>query len=289
MASRTIVPVLFLVFLLQTLCFDQASRADDCLSGPTGVSPQGTHWYYRVDRATGRHCWYLGALGTKARVPADRVPADKVRQAAPTQRPASVKSRAPVQTMIEPAEDDAAPAEISPVETRPSSPERTLSTQWQAGPVASANRELPSAINSYAEEEPVADPPEEMPLIWPVLTAADMRAVELPAAGPAAQSGTTFGRVAALIATVLGLVAVIIWSLAGRSRNADAKPARRNRSGMVIRRNSRGGHVPAVTQAATQLSSSLRQAPRTNAHPSGIDGNVEQLIAELRRRHAFAA
>ena len=34
--------------------------ADDCLSGPKGPSPQGSHWYYRIDRASKRHWWYLG-------------------------------------------------------------------------------------------------------------------------------------------------------------------------------------------------------------------------------------
>jgi hypothetical protein len=34
--------------------------ADDCLAGPNAATPQGSHWYYRVDRATHRECWYLG-------------------------------------------------------------------------------------------------------------------------------------------------------------------------------------------------------------------------------------
>jgi len=33
---------------------------DDCLSGPKGQTPSGGHWYYRIDRATKRHCWYVG-------------------------------------------------------------------------------------------------------------------------------------------------------------------------------------------------------------------------------------
>jgi len=34
--------------------------ADDCLAGPNAAAPQGSHWYYRVDRAAHRECWYLG-------------------------------------------------------------------------------------------------------------------------------------------------------------------------------------------------------------------------------------
>ncbi len=38
-----------------------ARAADDCPSGPTGPAPAGSHWYYRIDHATKRHCWYVGA------------------------------------------------------------------------------------------------------------------------------------------------------------------------------------------------------------------------------------
>ena len=37
-----------------------AQAIDNCLSGPKGTPPQGGHWYYRVDRVTKRHCWYVG-------------------------------------------------------------------------------------------------------------------------------------------------------------------------------------------------------------------------------------
>jgi len=37
-----------------------APAADDCLSGPKDQTPPGGHWYYRIERVTKRHCWYLG-------------------------------------------------------------------------------------------------------------------------------------------------------------------------------------------------------------------------------------
>src|SRR5262245_44543992 len=46
--------------------------ADECLRGPNGTSPAGSHWYYRVDRSTGRHCWYLGAEGRGVRSVSER-------------------------------------------------------------------------------------------------------------------------------------------------------------------------------------------------------------------------
>jgi hypothetical protein len=37
-----------------------AHAANDCLAGPKDQTPPGGHWYYRIDHATRRHCWYLG-------------------------------------------------------------------------------------------------------------------------------------------------------------------------------------------------------------------------------------
>ena len=42
-----------------------AQAADNCLSGPKGAAPKGSHWYYRVDHAAKRNCWYVRAEGEK--------------------------------------------------------------------------------------------------------------------------------------------------------------------------------------------------------------------------------
>jgi hypothetical protein len=44
---------------LTTVSHSAAGAADECLSGPKDQTPQGRHWYYRIDHATKRHCWYL--------------------------------------------------------------------------------------------------------------------------------------------------------------------------------------------------------------------------------------
>jgi hypothetical protein len=36
------------------------TRITECLAGPKGAPPEGSHWYYRVDRVQNRRCWYLG-------------------------------------------------------------------------------------------------------------------------------------------------------------------------------------------------------------------------------------
>jgi hypothetical protein len=38
--------------------------AADCLTEPKGDAPAGQHWYYHLDRAGDRKCWYLHATAT---------------------------------------------------------------------------------------------------------------------------------------------------------------------------------------------------------------------------------
>jgi hypothetical protein len=50
----------FIVGGLLTTASPGAARAGaGCLSGPKDEAPPGKHWYYRIDHATERHCWYL--------------------------------------------------------------------------------------------------------------------------------------------------------------------------------------------------------------------------------------
>src|SRR5437868_15162999 len=42
-----------------TLPQQAALAADNCLSETKDQTPQGQHWYYRIERGTGHKCWYL--------------------------------------------------------------------------------------------------------------------------------------------------------------------------------------------------------------------------------------
>ncbi len=41
------------------------AKGDECRTKPDGSAPAGLHWYYRVDRANNRHCWYLHEQGMR--------------------------------------------------------------------------------------------------------------------------------------------------------------------------------------------------------------------------------
>jgi hypothetical protein len=162
MAKRKIFWVLVIVAILGVVVAVTArsSRAeaavDDCLSKPNTPPPQGSHWYYRSDRASNRRCWYLGPQG------------EKVSQAAsPRQRPAAKPAPQPVEPPVE--------AIVGANEPMPAAP-----VPWLGLPtsIAAAERQPALTRDSDADEPSETRPREDMPLIWPVLTAADLDAVE---------------------------------------------------------------------------------------------------------------
>jgi hypothetical protein len=71
---------------LTTMSHGQTPTADDCLAGPKDHTPQGAHWYYRIEHPSNRHCWYL------------KGDQDKVAQTAPP------NASAPAKPMAQPAE-----------------------------------------------------------------------------------------------------------------------------------------------------------------------------------------
>lgn len=65
MGSLVLVTALFLGGAVTGETADTA-RADDCVAAPNSAASGGSHWYYRVDRASQRKCWYLRATDQPA-------------------------------------------------------------------------------------------------------------------------------------------------------------------------------------------------------------------------------
>jgi hypothetical protein len=62
--SLTPVPLL-LALAVMISAADCAHAAGDCVAAPGSQAPQGSHWYYRTDHATGRRCWYVSPESRK--------------------------------------------------------------------------------------------------------------------------------------------------------------------------------------------------------------------------------
>jgi hypothetical protein len=73
MAGQTQKPAasLALIATLLVLAVDigaptNIARADDCLTAPNSPVPEGSHWYYHIDRATQRKCWHVRVIDQPA-------------------------------------------------------------------------------------------------------------------------------------------------------------------------------------------------------------------------------
>jgi len=58
-----------LIATASLVSMSSALSGDSCVPVPGQQTEPGTHWYYRVDRATNRHCWYLKRLEGQASTP----------------------------------------------------------------------------------------------------------------------------------------------------------------------------------------------------------------------------
>jgi hypothetical protein len=156
--APTIVAILAAAIVFTSGSARAEPAADECLSKPSGPSPQGSHWFYRVDRANNnRRCWYLGPEGAKAR------------QAAAPKQPSSARPK-----------DEAAAENRSEAGAGQNRMVTDATTPWSslAKPAGSPERAPGAMRDGNAGERASGESQDEMPLVWPALSAADRAAAE---------------------------------------------------------------------------------------------------------------
>jgi len=263
MRTRTSAPIILAVLVAATGAASPAARAaDDCLAAPNGTAPQSSHWYYRVDRATHRKCWYLGQQGAKRR------------RAVAATAPAATQPVAPAAPV-----SDAAAAELpvtAPTPSQPAGggtvPDAGFASRWpraaQAEAIAGAPPATPGAeriatrsVPTTAERAPAVPARAEPARAAP---APPEPAGEPAAAGFAHQAS---GLPAALagVALLLALVGAMLVR-AGRRTVARHDPDDRRspdaRIGEMFARIRRGlGEVPAQAGGGNILAQSLLKHP----------------------------
>src|SRR6516164_2255642 len=124
MLGPKILPAIFLVLPPTILLMAQASAgtpaAADCSTRPGSSAPEGTHWYYRVNRTDNRHCWYLSSAGMKVRSDAGAATSDVASpSSAPKRDHDSETARA---TPPQPRSAQIAPVEMAPAQAIPADP-----------------------------------------------------------------------------------------------------------------------------------------------------------------------
>jgi hypothetical protein len=83
----------------ETAVETNVEAAKDCLVAPEGQTGPGEHWYYRIERGTNRHCWYIKGAGQAV-----------ARAAPPVVKPVAPPVPAPLQPSVADARAEVTPA-----------------------------------------------------------------------------------------------------------------------------------------------------------------------------------
>jgi len=194
-----------------------ANAASDCLASPKGAAPQGQHWFYRLDRATKRQCWYLRAEGAKAtqsaQATADTQNTDSA--APPSVQNAHAEYIAPktgtAANVTAPAPAAAATSPAAQQPTNSDTQQPAVATRW---PDASATAAAPAPAPAAATAQPSAKPAKPAA---PVALAT----AEVPADKPTGSLPTLLLVISGALA-LAGVLASLIYRFAGGRRRAQA-------------------------------------------------------------------
>jgi hypothetical protein len=167
--------------VLVTALHVKADAAEGCRAEPGDQTPEGKHWYYRIEHPSNRQCWYLRDLGGKPAQAglADQQPAEKAvapQAETPPQR-SLVDAHAELpwpQPRIEqdatagaPQQPQAMPAANAPAAQRPNVLESTtrgslMGTRWPDPSGANSTpspQPAPSEVVADAQQPDQATPP----------------------------------------------------------------------------------------------------------------------------------
>lgn len=203
------------------------SAAADCLASPKGIAPQGQHWYYRLERATKRQCWYL-----RAEVGKDSAKAVQTAQAA-TNTPTAA-SAAPQPHSVQDARAEYLTRQNATASTTSNAPVRVAAatpppTQQPARPAADSDAQQPPVATRWPDASPTAAPSEPQPAPAPV--AADAQPNTKPSKSPAPLALTGSLQMLLLVVggalALAGVLASLIYRFAGGRARLQAGEHRR--------------------------------------------------------------
>jgi hypothetical protein len=154
----SVAPAMFATLLLASavpfLPSNAARAAEECLAAPKTQTPQGRHWYYRLDHVKGRKCWYLGVAGIKTRQAAPQtVPQVTPHVDKPAQPLTPLGRETAGDVLLAPGQIGQPTKETSPASTADATPQGAASTmQWLVPPQPAATMEREPADAPVGEE-----------------------------------------------------------------------------------------------------------------------------------------
>ncbi|MDE2378995.1 hypothetical protein [Bradyrhizobium sp.] len=220
------------------------NAAEDCLAAPKGATPEGQHWYYRIERGTKRQCWYLreeGAAkeGTKESTKTAQAPANPQKANAPA--PHTLQDARAELTASQPAPAQnttpSLPAQPAPwpAATLPQSATGSAAVQGpllaQRWPDASNVAQAQPAQMAPAAPSPAVPETDEQAAPAPQVSTppapAALAAAAVPVDKPTGSLQTLFLVIGAAL-TLAGITGSLIYRFAGaRSRSRTNTGARR--------------------------------------------------------------
>lgn len=139
--------------------------ADKCLTSPGEKTPPGGHWRYRIERGTGRQCWYVRVDGEKSarKAPAETAAAEEPSPAPARNKPAPQRALSDARaefsrTQVEPDPPSAqrAPAAPAAATTDGSPPSQARDANMMAPAAALRWPDPMSTANPAASPQPPA-------------------------------------------------------------------------------------------------------------------------------------
>jgi hypothetical protein len=258
-----------------------ARTTEACLPGPKGTAPRGSHWYYRIDHASKRNCWYV-------RAEADKAAASRNLSVSPT----SPQAETPLQPLVANARAEVRPAEIGQsnavaVESTP--PAAANNTQDPDPPEANGG---PSTIASrgldQAGAEPIHGSTPEPDDSGAAANSSTPSAAVAPLAAANARSASSSGPVPALLLVIVGALALAaLWAgisfKLGNARRNDREHFGHDRRapwdsidvGAALR------SPPLATENPTPQAS-----PARDRHEAVIPDEIVQLLSRLSKEAA---
>jgi hypothetical protein len=208
-------PVLFVSILagvpIAATAYGETAAGGNCLANPTGETPAGSHWYYRIDHVNKRNCWHLrhGDGGVSQATPESSQPASpeptkSIADAhAEVRSPAEVRNDPPVAAASPPPAS--VPANDVSSATIPAwNATAAVSTRWPDAPPASQPAPPQPATTAPA----VATPATAAPVDGAATPTADSARAVIPSIPLAGLSATLQPR------TILTLIAGTLAALA---------------------------------------------------------------------------
>jgi hypothetical protein len=144
-----------------------ADAAAACNPAPKASAPQGSHWYYHLDRTSQRKCWYLAEEGRRTKMAAPRA-ASLTRNALPSS-PAmnSSDEQAPPPAELKPAEKllDSPAIQAGPMKPDAPSDEQASSSLTSAAQEPSRAQAQQADATVEVQKSTAIDPPPAQPFV----------------------------------------------------------------------------------------------------------------------------